>query len=349
MKAVVLEGVNKLVVKDVEVREPVGDEVLIKIDIAGICGTDLHMWAGTNYEGTFPFVPGHEWIGHVVKLGKDVRTLKIGDRVTGDVFIPCGTCEVCKTNGAPQFCKEWKAAFGFRPDSPGGMAEYHLSPEVRLYKIPDSINDEIGSLVEVVSVPYHAIWARSGGLGPHDRVAIIGAGPVGLIATGISLISGAKVIVIEPEPNRAKLAKEMGAKIIINPSIENAVEKIMDLTNGLGVTRIIECSGSKDGIAMTVDIISVDGAIVLTGQSIGTKIPIEIGKIIWKHAKIIGSCGAPFFWPQTIDFMSKGLVDFSKIITHRFPIDKVLEAFNVGIKTNSGKILIYPDASKMPS
>ena len=100
---------------------------------------------------------------------------------------------------------------------------------------------------------------------------------------------------------------------------------------------------------MTVDIISIDGVIVLTGQSIGTKIPIEIGKIIWKHAQIIGSCGAPHFYPQTIDFMSKGLIDLNKVITNRFTIDQTLEAFKLGQKANSGKILLYPDASKITS
>ena len=151
------------------------------------------------------------------------------------------------------------------------------------------MDDESGALIEVVSVPYHAIWARSEGIGPHDWVAIIGAGPVGQIAIAITKVSGAQIIVVEPEPNRAGMAKTMGADIVIDPSKGDPVKKIMDLTGGLGVTRIIECSGSTGGIAMTVDIIAVNGVIVLTGQSIGTKIPIEIGKTIWKHAKIIGS------------------------------------------------------------
>lgn len=348
MKAVVLKGVNKLVVEDVKVRKPVGDEVLVKIDVAGVCGTDVHMWAGTNNEGTFPFIPGHEWVGHVTEVGKDVRTLKVGDRVTGDNFIPCNRCDICKNGGIPHFCPDHEA-YGYTPEGPGGMAEYHWSPEERLYKIPDNMSDELAALVEPVSVAYHAIWGRSDNIGPHDRVAIIGAGPIGLLATAISLITGAQVIVIEPQAHRIKMAKEMGAKIIIDPSKGDPVKEVMKLTNGLGVTRIIECSGSINGIAMTVDIISVDGIIVLTGQSIGTKIPIEIGKIIWKHALIIGSCGAPYFFPNTITFLSKGLFDFGKVITHRFPIDKAQEAFELGNKGTVGKILLYPDASKIPS
>jgi len=144
------------------------------------------------------------------------------------------------------------------------------------------------------------------------------------------------------------MAKTMGADQVVDPSKGDPVKKIMELTEGLGVTRIIECSGSTEGIAMTVDIISVNGVIVLTGQSIGTKIPIEIGKTIWKHANIIGSCGAPSFFQQTIDFMAKNLVDFKKIITHRFALEDALEAFKLGDKASAGKILIYPDPSKIP-
>jgi len=347
MKAVILKGVNNLAVEDVEVRKPQKDEVLAKVDIIGLCGTDIHMWAGTNFEGTFPFIPGHEWIGHVAETGPDVKALKVGDRVTGDNFIACRKCDICKNGGVPHFCTDHEA-YGYTPKFPGAMAEYQWSPEERLYKIPDSVSDEAGALTEVVSVPYHAIWARSGGIGPHDRVAIIGTGPVGLLAIQIALITGAKVIVLEPEPNRAKLAAEMGAKYILDPTKGDIVKEVMGLTNGLGVTKIIECSGSIGGIALTVDIISVDGTIVLTGQSIGTKVPIEIGKIIWKHAKIVGSCGAPFFFPNTIDFLSKNLIDATKIVTDRFSLEDALGAFELGHKASRGKILIYTDKDKMP-
>jgi threonine dehydrogenase-like Zn-dependent dehydrogenase len=94
--------------------------------------------------------------------------------------------------------------------------------------------------------------------------------------------------------------------------------------------------------------VGIDGTIVLTGQSVGTKIPIEIGKLIWRHAQIVGSCGAPYFFPETIDFIAKKLIDFEKLITHRFPIDKALEAFELGNSGKAGKIMIYPDPQKMP-
>ena len=145
------------------------------------------------------------------------------------------------------------------------------------------------------------------------------------------------------------MAKDFGAEVVIDPTKGDTVKEIMDLTKELGLTSIIECSGSTSGIAMTVDVIAVDGKIVLTGQSVGTKVPIEIGKTIWTHAKVIGSCGSALWASKTLDFLAKNLVDFEKVITHRFYIDDVLKAFELGNRgTESGKIMIYMDASKIP-
>ncbi len=349
MKAIVMRGVGKLSVEDVEIKKPVGDEVLIKVHIAGLCGTDAHMLAGTNLEGTFPLIPGHEGMGHIVEIGPDVKTFKIGDRVTWDCVIPCMVCEVCKRGGQPAFCLNHKAS-GFMPEFPGSMAEYHLAPEERVFKLPDSITDEAGVLTEVVAVPYHAIWAdeAGGGVGPHDRVGIIGCGPIGLFALQIAQVSGAKVIVIEPMPSRIKMAEEVGAKYIIDPSKQNVKEEVMKLTNNLGLTKIIECSGSVSGIASTIDLIAIKGRIVLTGQCFAAQVPIELGKLIWKNAKIFASNGAEYFFPNVIEFLSKNLIKAEKIITHRFPIERAKEAFELGIEGKSGKILIYPDVTLMP-
>ena len=349
MKAVIIEKVKEITIKDVEVKRPKGDEVLIKIDVAGLCGTDVHMWDGSNFEGTFPFIPGHEWVGHIIEVGDKVKSLKVGDRVIGDNYIGCGVCNVCRNGSGPHFCPN-KKAYGYTPEAPGGMAEFHWSPEERIYKIPDIIDDDTAVLIEPISVPYNAIWNRLGGLAPHDRIAIIGAGPIGLLSIGISSISGAQIIVLEPSSERRKIAKELfNVENIIDPSNGNPVEEVMKLTDGLGVTKIIECSGSISGISLTVDIIAVDGKIALTGHSLGTKIPIELGKIIWTQAAILGSCGAPYYIQKTIDFLSRGLVDFKKIITHRFPIEESLKAFQLGLEGKAGKILIYPDSKKMPS
>ena len=340
MKAVVLHGVNDLRVEEVPDPKPQRDEVLIKIDVSGVCGTDVHMWSGINFEGKFPFIPGHEWVGHVIEIGPDVQSLQVGDRVAGECYIPCRTCPVCQDGGAPAFCPN-HYYFGFQPQASGGLAELHVSPEERLHRIPEGMSDEEAALVEPISVAYHAIWGQGGGVAPHDRVGVFGAGPIGLFAMQIAMAAGAQVIVAEPTEYRKNMARDMGAKTIIDPSKENMVEAVMELTDGLGLSLIVECSGSRDGIASTVETVSVDGRIVLTGQSMGLQIPAELGKMIWKHALMVGSCGSPGFFPKTLVYMSRKLADPTSIITHRFTLDQALEAFELGNKgTGSGKIII---------
>lgn len=342
MKAVVLRGIKDLLVEDVPMPEPGETEVLTKVNTCGICGTDVHMWAGTNFEGTFPFTPGHEWVGEVVDVGKKVKSVKPGDRVTGEPFIGCGVCDVCRNGGGPAFCPD-HAYYGFTPSTAGAMAEYHVSPEVRLHKVPDSVSDATAALLEGISVSYFAVWGQAGGAAPHDRIGIFGAGPIGLFAMATAQLSGADVLVVEPVPYRQKMAREMGAKVVIDSSKGNVAAEIMEFTDGLGLTKIIECSGSDASTAMTMDVIAVGGTIVLTGHSIGRKVPIELGKTIWKNAKITGYAGCHYYFAKTLAFVAKGLVDFEKAITHRFPLDNASEAFDLGNQgTGSVKIMLDP-------
>ena len=350
MKAAVLHGVRDLRLEEVPLpNDPGADEVLVEIAVCGLCGTDVHMWAGTNNEGTFPFTPGHEWSGRVVAVGGNVRHLKEGDRVTGEPFVGCRTCEVCQNGQGPAFCPD-HSYFGFTQDTPGGLADFHLSPAERLHKIPDNLSDEVAALTEPVSVAYHSVWGVGGGAAPHDRICIFGAGPIGLFALQTCLTSGADVIVVEPSPYRQRMAESIGAETILDPSSENIEQRVMELTRGLGATKIIECSGSVEATAMTVDIVAVEGNIVLTGQSVGTKVPIEIGKTIWKHATISGYAGAHYYFPRTLTFMAKKLVEFDKVITHRFSIDDIADAFDLGNRgTDSAKIMIYLNGANKPA
>ncbi|HSR32094.1 MAG TPA: alcohol dehydrogenase catalytic domain-containing protein, partial [Anaerolineae bacterium] len=178
MKAAVLRGVGDLRLEDLPDPKPAANEALIQVKAAGLCGTDVHMWEGTNQEGTFPFIPGHEWSGEVVAVGKGVRTVAIGDRVVAEVPIPCRICENCKDGMEPNMCPDFEL-YGFSWKNPGGMAEYTLAREERLFKIPDNVSYEEAALVEPVSVAYHGVWGSGGGAAPHDRVVVFGAGPIG--------------------------------------------------------------------------------------------------------------------------------------------------------------------------
>ena len=342
MRAAVLRGVHDLRLEELPAPRPADNEVLIRVKAAGVCGTDVHMWEGTNTEGTFPFIPGHEWAGEVVEVGKDVKTLSVGDRVVAEVPIKCRVCPNCKDGMDPNMCPDFEL-YGFSWEYPGGMAEYTVSKEERLFKIPDNVSYEEGALAEPVSVAYHGVWGSGGGAAPHDRVVVFGAGPIGLFVMLTCKASGTPVITVEPQSFRRQMAQDLGADVVIDPTAGDVVEQVLDHMGGRGATLVLECSGSNGALEATVDVVAKQGRIVLIGQSVGRKIPIEIGKTIFQGATIVGSSGSPYFFPKTLAFMSQRLVDLTPVITHRFPLTNILEAFELGKRaSDSAKILLIP-------
>lgn len=342
MKAAVLRAVDDLRLEDLPDPKPKANEVLIRIKASGVCGTDVHMWEGKNNEGTFPFIPGHEWSGEVVEAGRECRKFKVGDKVVGEPFIPCGLCPNDKDGMGPAMCPD-PEYYGFRWETPGGFAEYCTSKEARLHKVPRSVSFEEAALIEPASVSYHGIWGGGGSCGPHDRVVVFGAGPIGLLAMLECKACGASVTVVEPLPYRAKMANALGADAVLDPTQPGLVEHVMDLTRGRGASLVLECSGADAALAASIDVVAKESRIVLIGQSVGRKVPIEIGMTIWKGTTIYGSCDSPFFFPKTLDFMERKLVDLTQVITHRFPLTKVHDAFEMGKNASeSGKIVLLP-------
>jgi L-iditol 2-dehydrogenase len=342
VKAAVLHGVHDLRLETLPDPVPADDEVLVRVKAAGVCGTDVHMWDGTNQEGTFPFIPGHEWSGEVVATGPKIKTVAVGDRVVAEVPIPCHICDNCKDGMEPNMCPNFEL-YGFSWANPGGMAEYTLAREERLFKIPDSVGYEEASLVEPVSVAYHGVWGSGGGAAPHDRVVVFGAGPIGLFAMLSCKASGAAVIVVEPQPFRRKMALDLGADAVLDPLQGSLVDQVMDHTGGRGATMVLECSGSNGALAAILEVIAKQGRIVLIGQSAGRKIPIEIGRAIFERTTIVGSSGSPYFFPKTLTFMSRHLVDLMSVVTHRYPLSGIRDAFELGLSgADCAKILVLP-------
>ena len=341
MKAAVLRGVDDLRFEDLPDPKPRANEVLIRVKASGVCGTDVHMWEGKNNEGTFPFIPGHEWAGEVLEVGKEIKAIKVGDTVVGEPFIPCGVCPNCKDGMAGVMCAG-PEYYGFTWDTPGGFAEYVCTKESRLHVVPRSVSFEEASLIEPASVAYHGIWGGGGSVAPHDKVVVFGAGPIGLLAMLECQASGAPVIVVEPLPYRRNMAKELGADLVLEP-VEGYKQHILDATNGRGASLVLECSGSDAALADSIDVVAKNARIALIGQSVGRKVPVEIGMTIWKATTIYGSCDSPFFFPKTLEFMGRRLVDLTQVVTHRFPLSKIHEAFELGKNASgSGKIIIEP-------
>ncbi|MEE8592430.1 MAG: zinc-binding dehydrogenase, partial [Spirochaetia bacterium] len=280
-----------------------------------------------------PYTPGHEWGGQIVELGSAVQgELKVGDKVTGDCVMACGVCRNCKDGLMPSACLNMRE-IGFRPDSPGGMGEYMVVEEQYVHAVPDDWSFENAAWVETFSIGYFGIWGNGGFIDASDRAVIFGAGPVGLSTAMVAKTSGAQVIMVDPIDSRRRRSLQYGADNAVDPTGSNLEEQIMDLTGGEGASVCVEASGNDIAIASLFDVSGHSARIRLIGHSIGRKVPVEIGKTIWKTLSITGSGGTKNFGQRTIRFMSaiKDQYDFAGLNTHHFPFSDLNQAFDVAV------------------
>ena len=344
-KVAFLHGPRDLRVCEVEVPALKPDQVLVKVGACGICGSDVECYEGHSAEGRYdiaPYTPGHEWGGQIADVGSEVTTLKPGYKVTGDCVMHCGVCRNCREGLMPSACLNMREA-GFRPDSPGGMGEYMVIEEQYVHRIPDSWTFEDGGWVETFSIGYFGIWGNGGFIDASDIALIMGAGPVGLSAAMVARTSGARTIVIEPIAKRRERALGYGAEDVVDPA-NGLVERIQELTDGRMGTVVVECSGNDAAIASLFDIAGHSARVRLIGHSIGRRIPIEIGKTIWRTLDITGAGGTKDFAERTIRFMDRirDTYDLSALNTHHVPFDRIHEAFDIAIhdKENAFKVML---------
>jgi len=329
-------GPNDLRLEEVEIPKINDNQVLVKLKAAGICGSDVECFLGHSKEGRYdiaPYTPGHEWCGIVEEVGKNVITLKPGDKVTGDCAIACNRCQNCKESINTSYCLDWRES-GFMPNAPGGMGQYLVGEEQFCHKVPDEMTFEEGALVECCSIPYYSIWGRDGFVSRTDDVVVFGAGPIGLFAATICKSAGANVTVVDPVEFRRNMARNVIGADVIDPMNQDVKTEVLKRTNGQGASFVVECTGKDLPVSQTVEITRAHAKIRFIGHSIGRKVPIEIGLAIWKGLNLQGSAGSPFFFPKTIKFMSrvKQEIDYKQFITHSYPLEKIHEAFQTAIE-----------------
>lgn len=330
-KIAFLHGPFDLRVEEVELPPLEPNQILIKLKACGICGSDVECYEGMSAEGRYdiaPYTPGHEWAGQAAEVGKAVTSIKPGDKVVGDCVLPCNNCANCKEGKMPSACLSMREV-GFRPDSPGGMGEYMILEEQYTHKIPDDWDYELGAWVETFNVGYWGVWGNHCTPDASDDVVIIGGGPIGLSAAMVCKTSGATVILVDPIAARRENALKYGADIAVDPTqFQDLEAEIKRLTDGKGASVVIECSGNDRGIASVFDVAGHNARIGLVGHSIGRKVPVELGKTIWKTLRITGSGGTKTWFPRTIRFLSKikDTYDFAALNTHHFHFKDLKEA-----------------------
>ncbi|PAT01425.1 L-threonine 3-dehydrogenase [Candidatus Izimaplasma bacterium ZiA1] len=318
-------------------------EVLIKVEYTSVCGTDYHIYTYDDWSKNrlkLPLTAGHEFAGTVVKLGKDVTRVKLGDRVSAETHIICGECEFC-LRGDGHICENTKI---IGVDTDGCFAEYVKIPAMNCFINSPDANPLLLSVQEPLGNAVHTMSH----FGVEDKtVAVVGCGPIGLMAVNVSKAYRAKkIIAIEINEYRRNLAKELGADVVINPLEEDVVARVLEETGGRGVDVVGEFSGNKHAIEQAFKYIKAGGGMSMLGIP-STKIELDIANdIVFKGISIYGVVGRRIYdtWYQVKDLIDKDLLDLDKIITHTFKLSEVVKACEIMGSGNSGKIVLIPEA-----
>ncbi|HDJ89726.1 MAG TPA: alcohol dehydrogenase [Thermoprotei archaeon] len=339
MKAAIISGKNVIKVKDIDIPKPGIGEVIVKVGFCGICGTDIHIFDG-EFPVKFPVIPGHEFSGEVVEIGRGVEGINIGDRVAVNPNIYCKKCFYCK-NGMIHFCKNWKAIGIHRP---GAYSEYVAVPEENIHLIPSKLSLEEAAFAEPVACCLHGMDKLNIRYG--DTVVIFGLGPIGLIHLQLAVNSGAsKIIGVDLIETRIKMAEKLGADLVLNASKENVMKIILEETGGRGVDKIIEATGNPKVFKQAVDLLDYGGKILVFGVSpVGKTIDIEPFKIYRKELNIVGSFTNPFTTQRAIKILASGKIDVKTLITNIIGLNEVKEYFMKIKNREKGiiKVLINP-------
>ncbi len=312
MKALVFEKPGNPQVVDMPVPGIKDTEVLIKSRTIGICHSDYELLAGRYIIPiSYPVTPGHEWCGEVVEVGKSVKAFKTGDCVVGECVV--------KT-------PERLHHFGFSMD--GADREYfNVNPDW-LHKLPDSVDDNRGALIEPFTCGFYAVL-RSGGTNASETVVVSGGGTIGLVTAAAAIGMGARVIVVDPIKSRRDIALKLGAAETVDAT-DHAVERVKELTGGKGAELVVEASGHDASVASVFEYAAQDGRVSMVGLNIGRPITSQMGLLQLKNLTVKGCIGSPGVWPAAIRFLERTGIDLSPIQTHHFSLLEARKAFELG-------------------
>jgi len=320
-------------------------DVLVKVKVASICGTDLHIyewdrWAANRIHP--PLIPGHEFCGEVVAFGDEVTSVKEGDFVSAEMHVACGKCLQCRT-GEAHICQNVKI---IGVDTDGAFAEYVVIPESNIWKLDPAIPLEYASILDPLGNAVHTVLA---GEIAAKTVAITGAGPIGLFSIAVARAVGATTIfVVEINEHRRQIAQKMKADYVIDPAKEDARAMVMEKTGGLGVDVVLEMAGHPSAIRTAFDIVRRGGRISLLGL---TSKPMSLNfseDIIFKGITVQGINGRRMYqtWYQMTALLKAGKLDLHPAITDRISMkdfSKAMERLKTG---EASKILVYPNGVK---
>ncbi|WNC13705.1 zinc-binding alcohol dehydrogenase family protein [Brevibacillus brevis] len=331
MKAVQVRKAHELVASEVE-KPGIGQptDVLVKVRRVGICGSDMHIYHGTNPLATLPRVVGHEVAGEVVEVGPEVKNVKVGDHVVVEPIRYCGECYACR-KGRPNVCASL-SVFGVHED--GGMREWFVLPEKQLHVVDAGLPWEEIVLAEPYTIGAQAVWR--GQVEQGETVLIQGAGPIGICILKMAKLQGARVMITDLSDERLDFAKENGADVTVNASREDVREAVARWTGGEGVNVAIDAVCLPMTFELSVDVVSPAGTVVVLGfDERPSAIPqLPITK---KEVTIVGSRLQTSQFSQVVRLLNEGKLRHNGLVTHTFPLERVQEAFDY-VEKNPDKV-----------
>ena len=344
MKAAVLHKPEHLTLEELPVPEIGDDEVLIEVKACGICGSDVLVLHGGHPRATYPRILGHEFSGRVCKVGKDVKKLSVGMRVTSTLEIQCGRCWACR-HGHLNHCQSGRS-IGLSAD--GGMAQFMKAPSRNVLVLPDKIDFEVGAIAETLAVGYNAIRLKARA-GAGDIVVILGAGPVGMDVLACAKAAGTFVVISDVMKNRLEIARRMGADRAVCTTEENLAEVVKEVTEGRGADVVVETVGSTAArtVYQAVELTRPRGTIIIMGTNAENRADFPVTTFKEKEMTMIGSRGIPFdALERALMLLGQERIDLRPVITHRFPLERIHEAMRVAEheKDRALKVMINPPA-----
>lgn len=340
MRAVFYLGPEKIEMRSMPIPVPADGELLVRVQAATTCGTDVKTFRRGHSKFPPPFVFGHEFGGEIVEIGAGVTNFKKGMRVTANVFAECGECFFCK-RGQGNLCTNLIYNFG-------AFAEYNIIPAsiVRktTFEIPSHISSAQAAVVEPLVTVVHGQNLLN--IQPGEVAAIIGAGgAVGLMHQQLALRAGAdKVIAVGHSPLRLAAAQKLGAAAIINSNLDDPVEAVQDLTRGYGADVVIECAGTKKAWQSAVDMCRRGGRVMwFGGLPAGSEITLDAASIHYGELKLIGTHGGTAKDArQAFDLITSGVLDTQALLTAELPLENVEQALRMMIAGDAIKMVINP-------
>ena len=321
------------------------NDVLVRVEATSICGTDMqiydwHEWVRDRVKP--PFVMGHEFAGRVLEAGKEVAELREGDLVSGETHIFCGRCFQCRTGNA-HICENMRLR---GVDTDGCFAQYHALHEASAWKNDSKLSVEVASAQEPLGNAVHAASVTDISA---KRVAVFGCGPIGACLIGLCKSFGStRIFGVDVVDYRLSLAKEMGADELLNASNDDVSSEIMRQTDGRGADIFFEMSGAPAAFEQGFKALRPGGTAVLFGLP-SKRVEIDVANwIVFKDAHVRGVFGRRVYstWYKTAEVLRAGMVDMSKVITHRFDMEEFSKAFALMRSGRCGKVIMYPNGRK---